>query len=134
MDTLSPGTHGSTYGGNPLACQVAKEALEVLRDENLVENSRKMGEIFRDGINSINSPLVKEVRGRGLFTAVVVNETDSFTAKDVCYNMMELGLLAKPTHGDTIRLAPPLVINEEQIHQSVDIIENALQIRKAMQK
>jgi len=127
MDTLVPGCHGSTYGGNPLACRVATTALEVLRDEKLTENSAKMGALFRSKVEALQSPRIQLVRGKGLLNAVVINEEDgSPTAWDICVAMAERGLLAKPTHGHIIRFAPPLCITEEQVNNGIEIIKDAL--------
>ncbi len=129
MLTIKPGEHGSTFGGNPLACAVAMEALEVVKDERLAENAEKMGEIFRTGLRSIaeRNPLIQLVRGKGLLNAIVIDTTeDSDLAWDICVKFKENGLLAKPTHGNKIRLAPPLVITEEQIYQCLGIIEKSL--------
>ena len=129
MLTIKPGEHGSTYGGNPLACAVATAALEVLKDENLAENAQKMGEIFRARMEDLmkRSSLVSLVRGRGLLNAIVIKPFgDGKTAWDVCLLLKENGLLAKQTHGDIIRFAPPLVINEEQMHEACDIIEKTI--------
>lgn len=120
--TIKPGEHGSTYGGNPLACAVAMEALQVLKDENLAENAFRLGEILRKELRLISSPLIQQVRGKGLLNAIVIEEQDNFTANDVCYAFKDRGLLAKPTHGNIIRLAPPLVISEEQLHECIGII------------
>jgi len=128
MDTLVPGCHGSTYGGNPLACKIAKTALEVLRDEDMVSNSHAMGERFRAGLAKIKTSKVKLVRGKGLLNAMVINEVPGEpTAWDVCLALRDGGLLAKPTHGDIIRFAPPLCITAEQIDEGVSIIEHALE-------
>ncbi|KAA9340282.1 ornithine--oxo-acid transaminase [Adhaeribacter soli] len=130
MLCIKPGEHGSTFGGNPLACAVAMAALQVIEDENLTENARIMGEIFRERMRRIqkNHPeLVTTVRGKGLLNAVIIKPTaDGRTAWDVCIALKENGLLAKPTHGDIIRFAPPLVITEEQLHECCDIIENTM--------
>ena len=129
MLTIKPGEHGSTYGGNPLACAVATAALEVLKEENLAENAQKMGEIFRARMEDLmkRSSLVSLVRGRGLLNAIVIKPFgDGKTAWDVCLLLKENGLLAKQTHGDIIRFAPPLVINEEQMHEACDIIEKTI--------
>ena len=127
MLTIKPGQHGSTYGGNPLACAVAIEALKVLKDEGMAENSEKLGELFRAEIGKITSPLFKLVRGKGLFNAIVIDEQPGKTAWDICLLMAEKGLLAKPTHGNIIRFAPPLCINEEQVLQATSIIRSALE-------
>lgn len=126
---IKPGEHGSTYGGNPVACAVAMEALKVLKDEKLAENAKAMGEIFRDRMNNLmsKSSLITTVRGRGLLNAIVIKPFgDHKTAYDVCLQLKDNGLLAKQTHGDIIRFAPPLVINEDQIHEACDIIEKVL--------
>jgi len=126
MLCIKPGEHGSTYGGNPLACRVAHAALEVVRDENLAENAAILGEYFRKELRKIPSPRIKTIRGKGLLNAIVIDEIDGITAWDICINMMERGLLAKPTHGDTIRLAPPLVINKTQLQECISIIRDAI--------
>lgn len=129
MLTIKPGEHGSTYGGNPLACAVAIEALQVLQDEQLAENAEAMGKIFRERMELLmaKSPLVTTVRGRGLLNAIVIKPFgNGKTAYDVCKILKTQGLLAKQTHGDIIRFAPPLVINEEQIHEACDIIEKVV--------
>lgn len=129
MLTIKPGEHGSTFGGNPLACAVAMEAIKVVIDENLAENARNMGEIFREGLRDIAKriPLIKTVRGKGLLNAIVIDcSEDSPLAWDICMKFRDNGLLAKPTHGNKIRLAPPLVITEAQIKQSLKIIEKSL--------
>lgn len=120
--TIKPGEHGSTYGGNPLACAVAMEALQVLKDENLAENAFRLGEILRKELRLISSPLIRQVRGKGLLNAIEIEERENLTANDVCYAFKDRGLLAKPTHGNIIRLAPPLVINEEQLRECIGII------------
>lgn len=128
MLTIKPGEHGSTYGGNPLACAVAMESLKVLKDEALADNAEKMGELFRARLRAIQSPLISEVRGKGLLNAIVIKPFgNNKTAYDVCLALKANGLLAKQTHGDIIRFAPPLVINEEQIHKACDIIAQTLQ-------
>lgn len=127
MLTIKPGEHGSTYGGNPLACAVAIEALQVLKDEHLAENAEKMGQILRARLSAINSPLISIVRGKGLLNAIVIKPFgDNKTAYDVCLALMKEGLLSKQTHGDIIRFACPLVITEEQIHECADIIEKVI--------
>ena len=126
MLCIKPGEHGSTYGGNPLGCRVAMAALEVLRDEKLAENAERMGAILRSELEALKSPIVKLVRGKGLLNAIVVEPRKGTSAWDVCLAMKELGLLAKPTHGDKIRFAPPLVIDEAQIRECVAIIGEAL--------
>jgi ornithine--oxo-acid transaminase len=129
MLVIKPGEHGSTYGGNPLACAVAMAALEVIKDEELVENAYKLGNVFRDRMNELanKSALVNFVRGKGLLNAIVINDSEeSETGWDICLKLKENGLLAKPTHGNIIRFAPPLVINEVQLHECCDIIENTI--------
>jgi ornithine--oxo-acid transaminase len=126
MMTIKPGEHGSTYGGNPLACNVAITALQVLKDEKLTENAAAMGELLRSGLRKLNSPFIETVRGRGLLNAIVIKHTNTEAAWDLCLALKENGLLAKPTHGDKIRFAPPLVINKEQILECVDIIAKSL--------
>jgi ornithine--oxo-acid transaminase len=129
MSVLHPGQHGSTFGGNPLASVVTMEALRVVQEENLAENAERQGNLFRDRMNDIiqKSNLIKLVRGKGLLNAIVINDApESETAWNLCLAFMEHGLLAKPTHGNIIRLAPPLVITENQIHQSADIIERCI--------
>ena len=128
MLTIKPGEHGSTYGGNPLACAVAMEALKVVKDEKLSENSEALGIIFRDEMNRLKneSDLITDVRGKGLFNAIVIKELNGKTALDVCLKFAENGLLAKPTHGDIIRFAPPLVINREQLMECVNIIRHVI--------
>jgi len=126
---IKPGQHGSTFGGNPLAAVVCKAALEVAKDEKLSENAEKLGKIFRDRMNALikKCDLVTLVRGKGLLNAVVVNDTpESKTAWNICVALKENGLLAKPTHGNIIRFAPPLVMTEEQIHECCDIIEKVV--------
>lgn len=130
MLTIKPGQHGSTYGGNPVAAAVATASLQVLVDEKLADNAERMGRLFRDGLKAIKSSSVQTVRGKGLLNAMVIKDTreqGGFDAMDVCLEMARNGLLAKPTHGDIIRFAPPLVINEAQIKQGVDIIRRALE-------
>lgn len=124
MLAIKPGEHGSTYGGNPLAVKVATTALEVLKNEKLVENSEKMGIILRKELNKLPKDKVKIVRGKGLFNAIVIN--DKYDAWDVCLKFRDNGLLAKPTHGDKIRFAPPLIINEQQILECSHIIEKSI--------
>ena len=126
MLTIKPGEHGSTFGGNPVAAKVAVAALEVIRDEKLAENADRLGKIFRDKMNAIDSPMIELVRGKGLLNAVVIKPTDGKTAMDVCLKMAENGLLAKPTHDHIIRFAPPLVINEAQLLEACEIIEKSI--------
>lgn len=126
--TIKPGEHGSTYGGNPLACAVAMEALKVLKEEKLSENAEAMGIIFRDEMNKLmkETSVITAVRGKGLLNAIVIKEKDGKTAWDACMKFAEHGLLAKPTHGDIIRFAPPLVINKEQLMECITIIRNVI--------
>ncbi len=126
MLCIQPGQHGSTYGGNPLGCKVAIAAMKVVTDEKLAENAEKMGELLRKELRSIQSDMLTTVRGKGLLNAIVIKEKNGKTAWDVCVRLMENGLLAKPTHGDIIRFAPPLVITEAQIMECVAIIKNTL--------
>lgn len=131
MLTIKPGEHGSTFGGNPLACAVAKSALEVLRDEKLSENAELQGERFRTGLRKLaasggGAGAITTVRGRGLLNAVVVQDRPHRSAWDLCLRLKEKGLLAKPTHGTIIRLAPPLVINEAQVDEALDIFRAVL--------
>ncbi|XP_055904079.1 ornithine aminotransferase, mitochondrial [Eupeodes corollae] len=124
MLCIKPGEHGSTYGGNPLGCKVAIAALEVLVEENLAENAENMGNILRSELSKLPKDVVSVVRGKGLLNAIVINP--KFDAWDVCVKLKENGLLAKPTHGDIIRFAPPLVINKAQIEESIDIIKKTV--------
>lgn len=129
MLCIKPGEHGSTFGGNPLACAVAIAALEVVKDENLAENAQKLGIVFRKRMSDLaeKSNLVNLVRGKGLLNAIVINDSeDSSTAWDICVKLRDNGLLAKPTHGNIIRFAPPLVMTEEQIHECCDIIDKTI--------
>lgn len=145
MLCIKPGEHGSTYGGNPLGSKVAITALDVILDENLCENSDKMGKILREELSTLPKEVVKIVRGKGLLNAIVINESkflvfpllrvrklivlplfSDFDALDICINLMKNGLLAKPTQGDIIRFAPPLVITEPQMRECIDIIETTI--------
>ena len=148
MLTIEPGTHGSTYGGNPLGCAVAIRALEIVRDEDMVNRAERLGKVFRKGLENLQNPMVKLVRGKGLFNAMVIDETQTggHSAWDLCMLMKEKGLLvgravkiahvksngraddskAKPTHQNIIRLTPPLVITEEQVHEALEIIDSAM--------
>ncbi len=123
MLQIKPGQHGSTFGGFPLACAVAKTALEVVRDEKLAERAYELGEYFREELRNLNHPMIKLVRGRGLLNAIVVEPKDGVEAWDVCVMLKEKGLLCKPTHRHIIRLAPPLVITKEQLAECVQIIK-----------
>lgn len=117
MLTIRPGEHGSTYGGNPLACHVAMEAVQVLIDEKMGENSERQGKKFREEVARFNLPIVETVRGQGLFNSIVIEDKspDLHRAWDVCIKFAELGLITKPTHGNIIRLAPPLTINDKEV-------------------
>lgn len=126
MLTIQPGQHGSTFGGFPLACKVAMAALEVVKEENLVEKAERLGKIFREEIGKIESPFIGQVRGKGLLNAVVIKPLKGKEAWDVCLAMAENGLLAKPTHQHIIRFAPPLVITEAQLHESIAIIRQSI--------
>lgn len=129
MDVIKPGQHGSTFGGNPLAAKVAIAALEVVRDEHLAQNARKLGKLFREKMEALKSEtdLIKEVRGKGLLNAIEINDSpDSSTAWDICVELKNNGLLAKPTHGNIIRFAPPLVMTEEQLLECADIIRKTV--------
>ena len=148
MLTIEPGTHGSTYGGNPLGCAVAIRALEIVRDEDMVNRAQELGEVFRNGIRKLNNAMIKTVRGKGLFNAVVIDETKTggHSAWDLCMLMKEKGLLvgravkiahfkssgdadelkAKPTHQNIIRLTPPLIITQEEIQRALKIIDDAM--------
>jgi ornithine--oxo-acid transaminase len=128
MLTIKPGEHGSTYGGNPLACAVAITALTVLKEENMMENAALMGAYFRKGLESIKSPFIEIVRGKGLLNAVVIHQTRPDAAWDLCIELKENGLLAKPTHGNKIRFAPPLSINKSQVDECLEIIADSLAI------
>lgn len=151
MLTIEPGTHGSTYGGNPLGSAIAIRALEIIKEENMVERAEKLGQLFRDGLHALKNPMIETIRGKGLLNAIIIDEskTNGHSAWDLCMLMKEKGLLvgralkiahleqateadandgqqAKPTHQNIIRLAPPLVITEAQIQQALDIIEEAM--------
>lgn len=126
MMCIGPGEHGSTFGGNPLACKVAQTALQVVQDEKLSENAQRLGEVFRKELNSIESDMITLVRGKGLLNAVVIKPKNGKEAWDVCLKLRDNGLLAKPTHGDIIRFAPPLVITEEQLMECVEIIKQTI--------
>jgi ornithine--oxo-acid transaminase len=128
MMTIKPGEHGSTYGGNPLACKVAIASLQVLKEENMAANAAKMGELFRSELEKLQSSFISLIRGRGLLNAIVINHPNKDAAWDLCVEMKDNGLIAKPTHGDKIRFAPPLIINEQQILEAVGIIKKSLEI------
>lgn len=134
MEVIKPGQHGSTFGGNPLACAVVMTALEVVKDEKLAENAEKLGKIFRARMEELvqQSALVRLVRGKGLLNALVINDApESKTAWNICLSLKENGLLAKPTHGNIIRFAPPLVMTEEQLNDCCDIIERTIKAFEA---
>ena len=129
MLTIKPGEHGSTFGGNPVACQVAISALNVIKEEKLAENAQLMGEVFRARLQDFadNNNIVTKVRGKGLLNAIVINDKEgSDIAWNICLNMAEKGLLAKPTHGNIIRFAPPLIINRKELDDCIDIIISSL--------
>ncbi len=130
MLTIKPGEHGSTFGGSPLASAVAKKAIEVLVDEKMAENATAMGELFREGLKSINSPFISIIRGKGLMNAIVIKHKNPEAAWLLCEIFQKNGMLAKPTHGDKIRLAPPLVINKAQVIEAIQIIERSLDMLK----
>jgi len=126
MLVIRPGEHGSTYGGNPLACKVAMEALQVVKDEKLEENAERLGKIFREEMKKINSEMIETVRGKGLLNAIVIRPKNGKEAWDVCVAMKENGLIAKPTHQHIIRFAPPLIINEKQLREAIEIIKKTI--------
>lgn len=128
MLTIKPGEHGSTYGGNPLACKIAMVALQVLKDEKLSENAETMGKLLREELAKLNSPFITSIRGKGLLNAIVIKHPNKEAAWELCLALKDNGLLAKPTHGDKIRFAPPLVITKEQILECVGIIGKSLQV------
>lgn len=126
MDVIQPGQHGSTYGGNPVACAVAMAALDVVKDEQLADRAEQLGKELRNKLKAINSDRITLVRGKGLLNAIVIKEKDGINAWDICVKLAENGLLAKPTHGDIIRFAPPLVITEEELNQCIQIITDTI--------
>jgi ornithine--oxo-acid transaminase len=126
MLTIKPGEHGSTYGGNPLACKVAMVALQVLKDEQMSENAAAMGKILRDELTKLQSPFIKAIRGKGLLNAIEIAHPNKEAALHLCIELKNNGLLAKPTHGDKIRFAPPLIITKKQIFECVAIIKQSL--------
>jgi ornithine--oxo-acid transaminase len=128
MLTIKPGEHGSTYGGNPLACKIAITSLHVLKEEQLAENAQQMGDHFRKQLIKLNSQHIRTVRGKGLLNAILIDHANKEAAWSLCLELKENGLLAKPTHGDKIRLAPPLIITKEQIDESIGIIEKSLKV------
>ena len=127
MLTVKPGEHGSTYGGNPLACAVAMAALDVLQEEDMAENAAVQGDYFRRELAAMKHSYIAQVRGKGLLNAIVINHPDSDAAWELCLTLRDNGLLAKPTHGHIIRLAPPLLITRAQVAESLDIIRTSLQ-------
>lgn len=127
MMNIKPGEHGSTYGGNPLACAVAMEALKVLKEEQLAENAEAMGKLLRSELEKLKSPFIITIRGKGLLNAIVIGGADKEKAWELCLDLKENGLLAKPTHDDKIRFAPPLIITKEQIKECVGIIGKSLE-------
>lgn len=128
MMTIKPGEHGSTYGGNPLACAVAMAALQVLKDENMAANAEAMGQLLREQLVALQSPFIATVRGKGLLNAIVIQHSNPEAAWDLCLALKENGLLAKPTHGDKIRFAPPLGITREQVLDCVEIIKKSIEV------
>jgi ornithine--oxo-acid transaminase len=128
MLTIKPGEHGSTYGGNPLACAVAITSLEVLKEEGLAENAEVLGKLLRGELKKLNSPHIKKVRGKGLLNAIIIDHAEEDAAWKLCMELMKNGLIAKPTHGDIIRFAPPLIISKDEILDCVKIIEKSLKI------
>jgi ornithine--oxo-acid transaminase len=136
MLVVEPGTHGSTYGGNPLGCAVSLRALELVEEEGLVARAEKLGNMFREGVAAFESPIIQTIRGKGLLNAVVIDEAAAGgrTAWDLCILLKEKGLLAKPTHGNIIRFAPPLVITEEELQKAIGIIGEALKELPTVEK
>jgi ornithine--oxo-acid transaminase len=128
MLTIAPGEHGSTYGGNPLACAVAIASLEVLKEEKLAERAAELGIYFRSALNKLAHPAIKQVRGKGLLNAIVISHPKDNAADVLCLELMKNALLAKPTHGDKVRFAPPLVISREELEEAVDIIRKSLTV------
>ena len=128
MMTIKPGEHGSTYGGNPLACKVAMVSLQVLKDEKMAENAEAMGTLLRNRLKELNSKYISVVRGKGLLNAIIIQHHNKEAAWELCLQLKENGLLAKPTHGDKIRFAPPLIITKEQVMECTDIISNSLSV------
>ncbi|MCD4774217.1 MAG: ornithine--oxo-acid transaminase [Bacteroidales bacterium] len=126
MLCIKPGEHGSTFGGNPVAAKVAIAALDVVKDEKLAENSERLGKIFREEMEKIDSEMIELVRGKGLLNAIIIKPKNGKTAWDVCMKMMENGLIAKPTHNHIIRFAPPLIITEKQLMEAVEVIKKSI--------
>ena len=136
MLVVEPGTHGSTFGGNPLGAAVSIRALELVAEENLIFKAEHLGAVFRDGVAAIGSPIIREVRGKGLLNAVVIDESaaNGRTAWDLCILLKNRGVLAKPTHGNIIRFAPPLVITEDELRDAVDVIADAIKALPTAEK
>lgn len=128
MLNIKPGEHGSTYGGNPLACKIAIVALQVLQEEHMSENAALMGELLREGLSNLQSPHIATVRGKGLLNAIIIQHTRKDAAFELCIALKDNGLLAKPTHGDKIRFAPPLIINKDQLLECIYIIKRSLSV------
>ena len=126
MMVIKPGQHGSTFGGNPVAARVGIAALKVVKEEKLAERAEKLGKIFREEMRKIDSDMIKLVRGKGLLNAIIIEPKNGKEAWDVCVEMAKNGVLAKPTHGDIIRFAPPLVISEEQLMDAIDRIKKSI--------
>jgi ornithine--oxo-acid transaminase len=126
MLTIRPGEHGSTYGGNPLAAKVSLAAMQVLLDEKLSENATVIRKLFRDRMKAFDSPLIQEVRGKGLLNAIQIRPVNGKQAWDLCLVMKENGILAKPTHEHTIRFTPPLIINEAQMNEAIELIQQSM--------
>lgn len=136
MLVVEPGTHGSTFGGNPLGAAVSIRALELVSEEGLVSKAERLGKIFREGVEALGSPIIRTVRGKGLLNAVVIDESQASgrTAWDLCILLKNRGILAKPTHGNIIRFAPPLVISEEELRSAVGIIGEAVRALPTAEK
>ena len=126
MLCIKPGEHGSTFGGNPVGAKVAVAALEVVKEEKLAERAEYLGNIFREEMRNIDSPMIELVRGKGLLNAVIIKPTNGKEAWDVCMEMAKNGVLAKPTHGHIIRFAPPLVISEEELREAISLIKKSI--------
>ena len=126
MLNIKPGEHGSTFGGNPIAAKVSIAALQVIKEEHLMENAERLGKIFREEMSNFKSPMIEKVRGKGLLNAIIIKPHNGKEAWDVCLKMRDLGVLAKPTHQHIIRFAPPLVITEEQLRAAMELIKEAI--------
>ncbi len=126
MLNIKPGEHGSTFGGNPIAAKVSIAALQVIKEEHLMENAERLGKIFREEMSKFNSPMIEKVRGKGLLNAIIIKPHNGKEAWDVCLKMRDLGVLAKPTHQHIIRFAPPLVITEAQLREAMELIKQAI--------